>query len=60
VKQALDLAKAVFLGTATDGAITIADLKQLKPKEASQITLGELQYWASIVRLPLSTSFPDH
>lgn len=60
MKQALDLVEAVFSGTAKDGAVTIADLKQLKPKEASQITLEELQYWASIVRLAFSTSFLDH
>ncbi len=54
VKQGLELTESVFSGTAKDAAATMADLKQLKPKEASQITLGELQRWASIVRRSLS------
>ncbi len=50
MKQGLELTESVFSGTAKDAAATMADLKELKPKEALQITLGELQYWASIVR----------
>ncbi|CAL5221515.1 g3721 [Coccomyxa viridis] len=49
VKQGLELTESVFSGTAKDAAATMADLKELKPKEALQITLGELQYWASII-----------
>ena len=59
MKQGLDLTESVFSGTAKGAAATMADLKQLRPKEASQITLGELKRWASIVRpsipLPCTT-----
>ena len=53
MRKALNLVQSVFSGDAKDAAATIADLKQLRPKEASQITLQELQYYASIVRLCL-------
>ena len=52
MKQGLELTESVYSGTAKGAAATMADLKQLRPKEASQITLGELQRWASIVRRP--------
>lgn len=50
MRQALALTESVFSGTAKDAAATMADLKQLRPEEASKISLGELKYWASIVR----------
>ena len=50
MRQALDLTESVFAGTAKDAAATMADLKQMRPEEASEISLGELQYWASVVR----------
>ena len=50
VRKALNVVQSVFSGDAKDAAATIKDLKQLQPKEASQITLQELQYYASIVR----------
>lgn len=38
MKQGLELTESVFSGTAKDAAATMADLKELKPKEALQIT----------------------
>lgn len=49
ITKALDWVQSVFSGSVKEAKATVADLRQLKPQEASLITLRELQHYASIV-----------